>query len=226
MAESNKNLLIEAKSLQLTVQQLRSKLENAISTPHHEQNSSDSPKENFQKDLSETKYAGESSFHGIHNIQNSSVAIFGDMQHRGLYVAETLIRCGTKKIILFDNEDAMSRVQIDKNRWESVDNPSFELETYVSCYELNEDSFEHFVDRLAHGGYDNLPVDLLILTDSAMSSEVFDLTVRAIQTVGCSLIRYDRKVVYLIDSYGKEVVFRRGMTLVMAALDFLLVKPL
>jgi len=161
---------------------------------------------------------------GLAKVRTSSVAIVGGMDGKGLRAADTLVRCGVRKLLLFDEMDASERVEQAKLTWEQEDNPSFELEAYVSSYELNDDSYDHFLDRLMIGGVDDRPIDLIVLPGcERISAETFHLLARASQTVDCPLLYNDNSVISVLEPGGNELhIDDKNTTIAMAALEFLL----
>jgi len=166
---------------------------------------------------------------GLIPIRQSSVAIIGGMQvnGKGLSSAETLVRCGVKRLILFDLEDdASTSIELAQHRWESEENPYLELETYVSAYSLDEDTFEHFSDRLAHGGDNQSPVQLVILAPftSASNIEVRNLILRGASGAGCRVLGLKEDLTMaILDPSGHEIIINEpGLTLGNMALELLL----
>jgi hypothetical protein len=242
-------LLIEAKALKSTLHDLRKRLEkiateinhNQTDHAHHEETvSTANENENGNMDQQEVTIGEEQPQatsppvtipirnNSYERLKRSSVAIVGDMQNKGLQIADTLVKCGIRKLILFDNKDCIQLVEHENLRWESEENPLFELESYVANYEVNEESFDHFLDRLERGGDEENPIDIVIVPgDVDMESEQYNLIVRAAQSVGCPLISSansvdDSPVLTIHQPTGDVVKITDRTTINMIALEMLL----
>lgn len=245
--KSKDMLLTEAKALKSTLHELRKHLEQIVMTitayeqkqdlsTYNENGDANFDQEVFQHEdqinHQETPaiatVPSQSVINSYERIKTSCVVVVGDMGKRGLRIADMLVRCGIRKLILFDNNDSINLVDTENSRWESEENPLFELESYVSNYEINEESFDHFLDRLSRGGNDENPVDLVILAGEAdIESEQYNLIIRGAQSVGCPLLSTaisndDSPMVVLHQPTGDILRINDGTTVSMIALELLL----
>ena len=108
-------------------------------------------------------------------IRNKTVLVVG-VGGVGSVAAEMLVRCGTGKLLIFDydkvelanmnrlfytpDQCGMTKVAAAKKSLSFI-NPDVEIEDYN--YNITTvDNFEHFLERIQHGGIGSGPVDLVL----------------------------------------------------------------
>lgn len=162
---------------------------------------------------------------GLSAVREASVVVFGGLNDgRGLSAADTLVRCGVRRLVLFDVEDAAQAVDVVRQRWDLEENPNLEIEAYVSEYTLDENTFDHLLDRLMNaGGNGDIPVDLVVLAP-VESDEVYDLVHRGAREAGVRLLKLgEGMVATLVEPSGSEITMNiEGLTLGSAAIEVLL----
>ena len=239
MSSSSINVLGDARTLRATLQELRKKMEEQVSIIITHQQAANTEEEGREgekkKDTSDEEVIDEDDattmtteseqVKGLARLRRSTAVIVGEMNRKGLSLADTLVRCGIKKLILFDQEDASEKVDRENKRWELEENPSFELEAYVSSYELDDGSYEHFLDRLCRGGDEDRAVELVILPNvDHGSSPLYDFVSKAALEAGCPLLMSSNgEYLTVLEPSGNQLQIEdETTTLGMAALEFLL----
>ena len=257
LAHANASVLLEAKTLRETLQQLKKQMQIVVNLAAADQDRISSPQSDSNNSNEESEYDDSSNpgdegsvvstnksmngkiapspaanirSNGLASVRQASVVVIGNMSNngKGLSCAETLVRCGIKRLILFDlDHDASHSVEIAQRRWETEENPFIELETYVSAYSLDDDTFDHFLDRFIHGGEGDSPIQLVILTPCASSSnpKIRELILRGALVAGCRVLalREEDLAIAILDPSGHEIVINEpGITLANMALELLL----
>lgn len=163
---------------------------------------------------------------GLAPIRQSTVAIVGALSTgRGLSTADTLVRCGVRKLLLFSWDEASRQLSAYESRWEVEESAAFEFESYVAEYTFDEESSEHLTDRFVKGADDGGPVDLVILITSPERPDV-DLIIQKIgRENGITILKANPESLWMIitDPAGVEsMVSNPSMTIGSMALELLL----
>lgn len=228
--------IIEAKELRNTLRELRKQLEEDYQEIDKDELSQNDNSEDFDhqeksSDLSSKDLFVQSQIvlRGLAYLRQSTAVIVGKIKDRGLILADTLVKCGIRKLILFDSEDATDRVEQTKSRWEAEENPCFELESYVTNYEFNQESMDHFIDRLENGrhyvgAHDSHCVNLVIITQCELDDPLYKFVYDATCDVCCPLLLAGHHdCISRTDSQGNTVMISYDSnTLGMAVLDILI----